>query len=154
MTALTAGACLFLVACAVDGGNAATDSATAPTGGGMADASVSPSAASPSASAPLAGTAPPELAGTWRRAYLGEPLFLTLDGNGYTVQAADGFGAGRIFVEGDQITFSNSNRCDGDPAGTYTWGLENDRVRFTLVGEDPCGRAAFLLRATFGRVDP
>jgi hypothetical protein len=71
---------------------------------------------------------------------------------GYSVQAADGTGAGRIFVEGDRITFSNSNRCDG--TGTYIWSIEDGRLGFTLEGEDPCGRVDFLLRATFGRVDP
>lgn len=98
------------------------------------------------------GTAPPELTGRWRRAYEGAPLFLTLDGNGYSVQAAGGTGSGRIFVEGDLITFSNSNRCEG--IGTYRWSFENDRLRFTPVDDDPCGRADFLPLATFGRVEP
>ena len=109
---------------------------------------------SPSA-APAAsdeGAAPPELDGTWRRSFEGEPLLLTLHGMGYSVRAAGGMGAGRIFVEGDRITFSNSNRCDG--TGTYIWSIEDGRLGFTLEGEDPCGRVDFLLRATFGRVDP
>ena len=106
----------------------------------------------PSASLVPQGTAPPELAGRWRRSYEGAPLFLTLDGNGYSVQAAGGVGAGRIFVDGDLITFSNSNRCEG--GGTYRWDFVDERLRFTPVNDDPCGRADFLPRATFGRVEP
>lgn len=106
----------------------------------------------PSASLVPGGTAPPELVGRWRRSYEGAPLFLTLGGNGYSVQAADGMGAGRIFVAGDLITFSNSNRCEG--SGTYRWDFVDERLRFTPIDDDPCGRADFLPRATFGRVEP
>lgn len=83
-------------------------------------------------------------------------MFLTLQGNGYTVQTTGGMGAGRIDVEGDRITFSNSNRCP-DGVGTYTWSIEEDgRLRFTPVGKDTCGgmRPHFLPRATWGPVDP
>jgi hypothetical protein len=112
-----------------------------------------PSPSGPGASeSAAAGAAPSELAGTWRRSFDGQPLLITLDETGYFVQAAGGAGAGRIFVEGDRITFSDSNRCEG--TGTYTWSIEDERLRFTLVGDDPCGRVDFLLRATFGRVEP
>lgn len=146
--------CLALVGCGADGPLVATlePSAAVTAGTDEAGPSAGPSA-SASASAAAEGTAPPELAGTWRRSFEGAPLLLTLKGNGYTAQAAGGTGAGRIFVEGDRITFSDSSRCrEGE--GTYIWGFEDGRLRFTLVGEDPCGRVEFLLRATFGRVDP
>ena len=100
---------------------------------------------------PAEGAAPPELEGTWRRSYEGDPLLLTLRGTGYTVQATGGTGAGGIIVEGDQITFSDSNRCEG--TGVYTWEVVEERLRFTPVNDDPCGRADFLPRASFGRVD-
>jgi hypothetical protein len=98
------------------------------------------------------GAVPPELAGTWRRSYQGDVLLLTLRGTAYTVQGPD-TGAGRISVEGDRITFSNSNRCP-DGVGTYVWHIEDDgRLRLTLTGDDPCGRPDFLQRATWGRAE-
>ena len=78
---------------------------------------------------------------------------MTLQGTGYSVQVPGESGAGRIFVDGDQITFSGSTPCP-DFSGTYTWSIEEERLRFTLIGDDPCGRKDFLLRASFGRTDP
>jgi hypothetical protein len=135
--------------CAGSAGSASSAAASATSAGAASPSSGS--SASPSSAAEAEGAAPPELAGIWRRGYQGELLFLTLDGNGYAVQVPGESGGGRIFVEGDRITFSNSNRCDG--TGTYTWSIEDDRLRFSLIGEDPC-RARFLLRGSYGRVDP
>ena len=55
-----------------------------------------------------------------------------------------------IAVDGDVITFSNSNLCDG--IGTYQWSLEGDMLTLTLTGADPCsGRTDVLAAQTFVR---
>jgi hypothetical protein len=146
----------FAIAClALTVGLAACGGSTAPTpsqGAATTLASFQASSARPSASA-QEGAAPPELAGTWRRSYEGDPLLLTFQGTGYSIQVPGELGAGRIFVDGDRITFSAAGPCP-DGTGTYTWAIEDERLRFTLIGEDPCARKDFLLLATFGRADP
>jgi hypothetical protein len=83
---------------------------------------------------------------------LGEVVVLTLDGTGYHIQRGPESGSGRISVDGDEIEFYGSNRCDG--RGTYEWSFEDERLRLTEIVEDPCGgRTDIFLRGTFGRVD-
>jgi hypothetical protein len=146
--------CLLLIGCGADApGESDLTGPGGPTAAPQESASATPAPSLPGRSEDAAaGAAPSDLAGTWRRSFEGAPLLLTLHDTGYFVQAAGGAGAGRIFVEGDRITFSDSNRCEG--TGTYTWRIEEERLRFTLLGDDPCGRVDFLLRATFGRVEP
>lgn len=88
--------------------------------------------------------APPELRGVWRTEFQGETLHLTLQRRSYSVRLPPETGSGGISVEGDTIEFHSSERCMGDPGGTYTWVIEDGNLTFTLVGQDPCGRAAFL----------
>jgi hypothetical protein len=107
---------------------------------------------SAAASSPAA-TAPPELTGSWRRSINGVGYVLTMTGAGYTVQTPGDSGAGRISVEGDRIEFSHSNRCP-DGIGLYTWSIEEGRLRFTEIEPDPCGRADFLPRGTWGPIEP
>ena len=147
---VVAALCLAIVGCAADEGQPTPESSAPP----LPSASETPE---PSVSSPdlESGRAPPELAGTWRRSFEGDTLLLTLDGNGYTVRSSMDAGAGRIDVDGDRITFSNSNRCP-EGVGTYAWSIEeNGRLRLTPIGEDTCGgtRPDFLPRATWGRVD-
>jgi hypothetical protein len=78
-------------------------------------------------------------------------VILTLDGTGYRIQRGAESGTGSISVDGDEVEFYGSNMCDG--RGTYTWSLEDGRLRFTEVVHDPCDRTNVLLRGTFGRVD-
>ena len=146
--------CLLLIGCgAAAPGESDLTGPAGRTPAPQETVSVTPAPSLPSHSEDAsAGAAPTDLAGTWRRSFEGAPLVLTLHETGYSVQAAGGAGAGRIFVEGDRITFSDSNRCEG--TGTYTWSIEDERLRFTLMGDDPCARVDFLLRATFGRVEP
>lgn len=77
----------------------------------------------------------------------GRPLRLTLSGTNWTatVLGSPLSGAGNISVDGDTIEFYNSDRCPGDPGGTYTWAIEDETLTFTLVGEDPCGRKGLFL---------
>jgi hypothetical protein len=144
-------ACLLLLGCAGDGGSS-RDGQTA-----SADASVASGASAepskPGATQPPIAAAPPELAGQWTRSVEGVQVILTLDDGGYRIQRGPAGGSGRISVEGDEIEFSGSNLCDG--SGTYTWMLDDGRLRFTEIVADPCdGRTSVLLRGTFGRVDP
>lgn len=140
--------CLLLAACGTEltGSPSATASRVAPT-----TTATRASTATPSAT-PAADAAPPEIAGTWRRNVQGELVLLTLRDNGYRIQRGPASGAGRISVDGDAITFSGSNLCDG--AGTYAWAIEDERLKLTEIEEDPCdGRTDVLLLGTFGRVD-
>ena len=131
----------LLMACASDGASPSTSSAPVTS----SVPSETPSHAPDSA--------PPELAGRWRRNVQGETVILTLDGTGYHIQRGPASGSGRISVAGDEIEFYGSNLCDGD--GTYTWSFDDGRLRFTEVVSDPCdGRTVVLLRGTFGRVEP
>lgn len=150
--ALPAAACLLaigLASCAADAEFSPSRSsvATASPAATEPPASVQASPASPEA------TAPPELAGRWRRSAHGETVYLTLLGNSYGLQVGSASGGGSIAVDGDRIEFFGSNRCDAG-SGSYTWAIEDGRVKFTEVGEDPCGRADYLPLGTWGRADP
>lgn len=57
--------------------------------------------------------------------------------NRYGITRGAGAATGQLSVEGDRITFSGSNLCEG--TGTYSWSLEGGAVTFTAVGTDPCG---------------
>jgi hypothetical protein len=68
----------------------------------------------------------------------------------YRITRGPDSGTGKIAVDGDVITFSNSNLCDGN--GTYQWSLEGDMLALTLTGADPCsGRTEVLAGQTFVR---
>lgn len=96
---------------------------------------------------------PPELSGTWETEMVdGHRIHLFLRENRYTAQVVrtPDSGNGKVSVNGDTITFSDSDRCPGDPGGTYSWVIENGELSFTLIGTDPCGRnGAFLNGFTF-----
>ena len=143
------GACLLLASCAsqvVESSGAAVLPSAASTNRRPSEAA---SASAPSS----ADAAPAEIAGTWRRNVRGEVVLLTLQDHGYRIQRGGDVGSGRISVDGDRITFSHSNLCDG--VGVYTWAIEDDRLRLTEIEEDPCsGRPDVLLLGTFGRVEP
>ena len=75
-------------------------------------------------------------------------LLLRVDSYGITRGPASG--SGKIAVDGDVITFSNSNLCDG--IGTYRWLLQKDVLTLTSTGADPCrGRSEVLAGQTFVR---
>jgi hypothetical protein len=145
--ALTIGLAVLLAACGPDAAGSPPASTIAPS----PSASVEPTATERPSPTVAADAAPPELAGRWRRSVGGVLHILHLRNNGYSVQVTGDSGAGRISVEADRIRFSHSNRCDG--IGLYTWSIEDGRLRFTEVEPDPCGRADFLPRGTWGRVD-
>lgn len=99
-----------------------------------------------------ADAAPPELRGIWETELNAEEtLVLTLRGTTYqaNIQGSPETGTGRISVEGDTIEFFGSDRCPGDPGGTYTWVVEDENLTFTPVGEDPCGRNGFIPGQTY-----
>lgn len=97
-----------------------------------------------SSAPPEEGGAPPELADVWQREFVGETMYLTLQGTRYSVGGPSGGSiSGRIAVDGDRIVFSQGDStCTG--AGTYTWRIEDDELRMTLAGTDPCARVSLL----------
>jgi hypothetical protein len=161
MRSFRALAALFVALCLAACGEAAAPATDLlPSTGGATASAPGSAAASSTASVPASepaeagpGSAPAELAGTWRRVVQGETVLLTLEGTGYNIQRAGNIGSGQIEVTSDQIRFFDSTLCDGE--GVYTWTFEEDRLRLTEIEEDPCsGRTDVLLRGTFGRVDP
>lgn len=146
--ALLLAGCLALVACSAEQpvASSATPDATA-----TATDSAVPSEHPTPPRTPAPDAAPPELAGTWRRNLAGVEILLTFQDTGYLIRRGGNMGSGAISVDGDQIAFSGSSLCDG--VGTYTWELDQGRLRLTEV-EEPCtGRSDALLFGTFGRVD-
>jgi hypothetical protein len=89
-------------------------------------------------------SAPAELVGSWRTTLdSGDELTLTLRDKAYRITRGPNSGRGQIAVQGDEITFSGSNLCDG--TGTYRWSIDGDRLAFTAVGPaDPCGGTRVL----------
>jgi hypothetical protein len=95
--------------------------------------------------------APAALQGRWR-AEIGPGIaILTFTATDYAINWL-GTGAGRIEVEGDEITFSGSGQCPG--SGTYRWSIEGDKLHFEPVGSDACPfRADWAGDRTYKRYD-
>lgn len=95
--------------------------------------------------------APAALQGRWR-AEIGPGIaILTFTATDYTINWL-GAGAGRIEVEGDEITFSGSGGCPG--SGTYRWSIEGEKLHFEPVGPDACPfRADWAGDRTYKRYD-
>jgi hypothetical protein len=106
--------------------------------------------AEPSTTA-AADAAPPELAGRWQGELNGERFFLSLTGTTYSIVVVGGVtGNGRISVEGNRITFSDSNHGPGD--GFYEWLIEGDTLTFTeLDPPDDHGRKYALTGVSWTR---
>jgi hypothetical protein len=104
-----------------------------------------------STTAAAVGSASTELEARWRTTLdNGEAVTLLLRVDSYRIARGLASGTGKIAVDGDVITFSNSNLCDG--IGTYRWSLEGDMLTLTLTGGDPCrGRTEVLAGQTFVR---
>ena len=102
---------------------------------------------------PQGGPAPPELQGHWLFRSSAGPLHLYLRENSYSTGDAHG----NIVVDGDEVSFFNSNgaSCPADPlpdAGRYKWRVSGEKLRLRAMGEDPCGgRADLLAHRTFVR---
>lgn len=82
-------------------------------------------------------------AGTWTFALVeGQPLL-----------------TGEITVDGREITFGDETPAEGqnvtlcEEHATYRWQMEEDKLTFEPVGEDPCDNRAGDLNATFLRTD-
>ena len=118
--------------------------------GGDDDAGIAPDAA-PSTTAAVARSMPTELHAGWQTTLdNGESVTLRLRADSYQITRGADSGSGRVDVEGDIMTFSNSNLCDG--IGTYRWLLQNDILTLTSTGADPCsGRSEALAAQTFVR---
>jgi hypothetical protein len=114
------------------------------------DARNAPNAA-PSTTAAAAGSTPTELHTGWQTTLdNGESVTLRLRADSYQITRGPASGSGRVDVEGDIMTFSNSNLCDG--IGTYRWLLQNDILTLTSTRADPCsGRSEVLAGQTFVR---
>jgi hypothetical protein len=98
-----------------------------------------------------AAPAPAELQGRWRAEIGAGIAILTLTETKYALNWL-GTGAGRIAVEGDEITFSGSSGCPGD--GTYRWSIDGDKLHFEPVGTDACPiRADWAGDRTYKRYD-
>ncbi|HKZ18627.1 MAG TPA: hypothetical protein VJQ57_00810 [Acidimicrobiia bacterium] len=96
--------------------------------------------------------APPEMEGVWRTDLgNGDRVQLTLRGTDYGITRGGNSGSGDISVDGDLITFSGSNLCDG--VGVYQWAVEGDSLTFTPTESgDPCsGRRPVLDGVTYTR---
>jgi hypothetical protein len=92
------------------------------------------------------------LEGVWRTDLgNGDRVQLTLRGTDYGITRGGNSGSGDISVEGDLITFSGSNLCDG--VGVYQWAVEGDSLTFTPTPSgDPCsGRRPVLDGVTYTR---
>jgi hypothetical protein len=107
--------------------------------------------AATSTTAAAVGSASTELQASWRTTLdTGEAVTLLLRADSYRITRGPASGTGKIAVDGDVITFSNSILCDG--IGTYQWSLEGDMLTLTLTGGDPCsGRTEVLAGQTFVR---
>ena len=144
-------AAVLVAAC----GQAAVVSTSSPataTPEGSSASSSPPLSASPSAHTPT-NTAPPELRGRWGSRVSGESVVLILDGDGYTVRYAGVVATGHISVVGDEIVFDSGSICEG--AGRYRWTIQDERLRFEEIGDDPCGRPEVLIGTVYGnRSDP
>ncbi len=129
---------IIMTACASVGGASPSERAAEST-----DVSPSPS------EAPHA--APPELRGAWTTTLdnsAQELVTLTLSQTGYQIHRGGNFGFGVIAVDANQITFSQSNLCDG--VGTYTWSLDAGSLQLASVEADECpGRAGDIDGQTY-----
>jgi hypothetical protein len=144
--ALFLAVCLVLVACGAEQPVASRTTSDEPAG-----PPVVPSESATLSATPAPDAAPPDLAGTWRRNLAGVEILLTFQDTGYLIRRGGNMGSGTISVDGHQIVFSGSALCDG--IGTYTWAIDEGRLRLTEV-EEPCtGRSDALLLGTFGAVD-
>jgi hypothetical protein len=59
------------------------------------------------------------------------------------------FAHGDLVVNGDEVAFFNAQICGlalPNGVGQYPLTVQGSRLHFTPVGDDPCGRAAFLAR--------
>jgi hypothetical protein len=117
---------------------------------GNDDAGTEPDAA-PSTTAAAARSIPKELHAGWQTTLdNGESVTLRLTADSYQITRGPNSGSGRVDVEGDIMTFANSNLCAG--IGTYRWLLQNDILTLTSTGADPCnGRSEVLAGQTFVR---
>ena len=147
---------LLVTACA---STSATTSSTTPAPTVETNTTVATTAAPATTQAPITTTtaaadaAPPELEGSWRTLLgSGESRMLSLRGNqGVFNQPGGGGVVGEISVEGDRITFFESELCVA--AGTWQWSIEGDSLTFTAVDPiDPCGsRRQVLEGVTYNR---
>ena len=134
---LSAATLIIMTACASVGGASPSERAAEST-----DVSPSPS------EAPHA--APPELRGAWKTTLdnsAQELVTLTFSQTGYQLDREQ-LVFGVIAVDANQITFSQSNLCDG--VGTYTWSLDAGSLQFASVVPDECpGRAQAIDGQTY-----
>jgi hypothetical protein len=89
--------------------------------------------------------APPGLAGIWHHVFPdGFDQRLVLAGTRFAFfgDSANGQAVGDIVVNGDTITFSNSNQCPG--SATYQWSVTDGVLRFVQLTPAPCPRAGRL----------
>jgi hypothetical protein len=95
-----------------------------------------------------AGAAPrrpaARLAGTWHTILSdGTNQHIAFHGRRFDVWVAKPDVASmKVAYRGHRVTFSDSTTCPG--SGTYRWTLSHGRLRFTLLGTDPCHRAQLL----------
>jgi hypothetical protein len=120
----------------------ATTTATTPAATATAGASLSAAG----------GNAPRALQGVWAVPGTSPRQLFEIDPSTYAAYIDPSDEAiGNVSVNGNHITFSNSNTCDG--AGTYRWRLDSrGRLDLALIGEDPCPRSGFLQHADLVRV--
>jgi hypothetical protein len=114
--------------------------------------SIAPTAAPTKTPAPTpALPAPAALQGRWRAEIGAGIAILTFTATDYRLNWL-GTGAGRIAVDGDEITFFGSGECPGD--GTYRWSIEGDQLHFEPIGTDACPiRADWAADRTYKRYD-
>src|SRR4029079_10759980 len=115
-------------------------------------ASQAPSQPASTLPTPPADAAPAELQGAWSTQMAADDeVTLTITETGYSIKRGSFTGFGHIAVNGDEITFSGNEQCDG--AGTYRWEIADGQLTFTPAGEpDPCPRLSVLQGQTYVKV--
>jgi len=150
---------LALAACTQDASPGSPTPSSALAGSSSAPQATERPSASPAPAATPEFPAPAELQGTWKAVMAsGSDIELEISETGYRIAAPNPFGAvsgprnGRVEVDGDEITFSNSTTCVGD--GRYRWSIEGDLLRFEPIGTDQCpNRAPTIAQIEYTRAE-
>jgi hypothetical protein len=107
--------------------------------------------------APAGDDAPPELQGTWRLVTRGSPergLLFVISDRHYRVPTR--LANGDLAVNGNKISFFNAAVCGltlPEGVGRYSWAVRGDRLRFELLGKEPCGgRRDILANGVYRRI--
>ncbi len=127
--------------------------------GGSSSATGTSTAAAPTtpqSGVPAGGPAPAELQGVWKLVSKNpdKGLLFVISEQHYSVPTR--FAHGDLAVEGDEIAFFNAAICGltlPDGVGRYRWKVEHKKLRFSLIGKEPCGgRSDILDDSTYTKV--